>query len=35
LTNLFSQAGEIELAMYTTRWAHDNGYSNGQSSFRL
>ena len=35
LINLFSQAGEIELAMYTTRWAHDNGYTRGQSSFRL
>lgn len=35
LINLFSQAGEVELAMYATRWMHDNGYSEGQSSFRL
>lgn len=35
LIKLFSESGEIELAMFATRWAHDNGYTKGQQSFRL
>ena len=35
LTRLFSEAGESEPAMFTMRWAKDNGYSSQQSSLRL